>query len=141
MDKLLFTIIVALMPLLCISQGMKIKWEDSSGREFSINTHTGNFEYSTITGDNIYYNSAYDSGPKGSVKSIGNTYIHYNSAYDSGPKGSVKSIGNTYIYYNSTYDSGPEGTVKSVGGLEVYYNSAYSGGPEGTIKRTFGSVN
>ena len=119
MDKLLFTIIVALMPLLCISQGMKIKWEDSSGREFSINTHTGNFEYSTITGDNIYYNSAYDSGPKGSVK----------------------SIGNTYIYYNSTYDSGPEGTVKSVGGLEVYYNSAYSGGPEGTIKRTFGSVN
>jgi hypothetical protein len=48
---------------------MKISWEDSGGREFSINTHTGNFQYSMITGDKLYYNGKYDSGPEGSIKS------------------------------------------------------------------------
>ena len=119
MKKLLSILFFAIVPLLCFSQGMKIKWEDSSGREFSINTHTRNFEYSMVAGDKIYYNSTYSGGPEGSVKSVGN----------------VK------IYYNGAYSGGPEGTVKSVGGLKVYYNSAYSGGPEGSIKSTSGSVN
>jgi len=141
MKKLLFILFFAIAPLLCFSQGMKIKWEDSSGREFSINTHTRNFEYSMIAGDRIYYNSAYSGGPEGKVKSIGNVKIYYNSAYSGGPEGSVKSVGNVKIYYNSAYSGGPVGTVKSVGGLKVYYNSSYSGGPEGSIRRTIGSVN
>mgnify|MGYP001163392593 FL=1 len=140
MKTLLFSIFIV-APLLCFSQGMKIKWEDSSGREFSINTHTRSFQYSMVAGDKIYYNSAYSGGPEGSVKSVGNVKIYYNSAYSGGPEGSVKSVGNVKIYYNSAYSGGPEGTVKSVGGLKVYYNSAYSGGPEGSIKSTSGSVN
>ena len=117
--KKLLILIFAIMPLLGFSQGMKITWEDSDGREFSINTHTRHFQYSMVAGDKIYYNNAYSGGPDGSVKSVGN----------------VK------IYYNNAYSGGPDGTVKSVGGLKIYYNNAYSGGPDGSIKSTSGSVN
>lgn len=123
------------------SQSMKIIWEDAQGREFSINTHSGNFQYSMIPGDKLYYNGTYDSGPDGSIKSIGNVKIYYNGKYDGGPEGSVKSVGNVRIYYNGKYDSGPEGTIKSVGGLKIYYNGRYDSGPEGSIKSTSGSVN
>ena len=118
MKKLIFLIFIT-APLLCFSQGMKINWEDYSGREFSINTHARNFEYSMISGDKLNYNGRYDSGPDGSIKSVG----------------SVK------IYYNGRYDSGPEGTIKSVGGLKIYYNGRYDSGPDGSIKSTSGSVN
>lgn len=123
------------------SQSMKIIWEDAQGREFSINTHSGNFQYSMIPGDKLYYNGTYDSGPEGLIKSIGNIKIYYNGKYDGGPEGSVKSVGNVRIYYNGKYDSGPEGTIKSIGGLKIYYNGRYDSGPEGSIKSTSGSVN
>ena len=123
------------------SQGMKITWEDPEGREFSISTHSGNFQYSMVPGDKLYYNGTYDSGPEGLIKSIGNIKIYYNGKYEGGPEGSVKSVGNVRIYYNGKYDSGPEGTIKSVGGLKIYYNGRYDSGPEGSIKSTSGSVN
>ena len=91
MKKLLLTLFICITPLLCFSQGMKIKWEDSSGREFSINTHSRNFQYSMVAGDKIYYNNAYSGGPDGSVKSVGGLKVYYNSAYSGGPEGSIKS--------------------------------------------------
>ncbi len=139
--KQFIILLLILAPSLGFSQGMKITWEDSDGREFSINTHTGNFQYSMIAGDKLYYNGRYDSGPEGSIKSIGNVKVYYNGKYDGGPEGSVKSVGNIKIYYNGKYDSGPEGTIKSVGGLKIYYNGKYDSGPEGSIKSTSGSVN
>ncbi|MEN9442519.1 MAG: hypothetical protein RLZ33_2596 [Bacteroidota bacterium] len=138
--KLLF-FFLALSASIGFSQGMKITWEDSKGREFSIDTHTGSFQYSMISGDKLYYNSKYDSGPEGSIKSIGNVSIYYYGKYDIGPEGFVKSVGNVRINYNGKYDTGPEGTIKSVGGLTIYYNGKYDSGPEGTIKSTSGSVN
>jgi len=140
MKKLIFLIFIT-APLLCFSQGMKINWEDYSGREFSINTHSRNFEYSMISGDKLNYNGRYDSGPDGSIKSVGSVKIYYNGRYDSGPDGSIKSVGSVKIYYNGRYDSGPEGTIKSVGGLKIYYNGRYDSGPDGSIKSTSGSVN
>ena len=139
--KQFIILLLTLSPSLGFSQGMKITWEDSFGREFSINTHTGNFQYSMIAGDNLYYNGKYDSGPEGSIKSIGNVMVYYNGTYDGGPIGSVKSVGNVNIYYNGKIDSGPKGTIKSVGGLIIYYNGKFDGGPEGSIKSTSGSVN
>jgi hypothetical protein len=117
--KKLIIFLLALAPAIAFSQGMKIIWEDTDGREFSINTHTGNFQYSMIAGDKLSYNGKYDAGPEGSVKSVG----------------SIK------IYYNGKYDSGPEGSIKAVGGLKISYNGKYDAGPEGTIKITSGSVN
>jgi hypothetical protein len=139
--KKLTIILFFLMPMLGFSQGLKITWEDSDGREFSINTTTRQFQYSMIPGDNLYYNGKYDSGPEGSIKSVGKVNIYYYGKYDGEPEGSVKSVGNVRIYYNSKYGSGPEGSIKSVGGLTIYYNGKYDSGPEGTIKSTSGRVN
>jgi hypothetical protein len=138
--KKLIIFLLALAPAIAFSQGMKITWEDTDGREFSINSHTGNFQYSMIAGDKLYYNGTYDGGPEGTIKSIGSVKIYYNGKYDGGPEGSVKSVGSIKIYYNGKYDSGPEGSIKSVGGLKIYYNGKYDSGPEGTIKSTSGSV-
>lgn len=139
--KKLIILLFVLLPVLGFSQGMKIKWEDDEGREFSINSHTGDFQYSMIVGDKIYYYGRYDIGPEGSIRSIGSVKIYYNGRYDAGPEGLVKRIGNVEIYYNGKYDSGPEGAVKSVGGLKIYYNGKYDSGPEGSIRKTTGSVN
>lgn len=139
--KKLLALMTFLIPLILFGQGMNITWEDSSGREFSINTHTRQFSWSMVAGDNVTYNNAYSGGPNGSVKSIGPVRIQYNNAYSGGPEGSVKSVGNVRIQYNNAYSGGPDGTVKSVGGLRVTYNNAYSGGPAGSIKSTSGSVN
>ena len=128
-------------PLFVFSQGMNITWKDSAGREFSINTHTRQFSWSMVAGDNVYYNNAFSGGPDGSVKSIGPVMITYNNAFSGGPNGSVKSVGNVMITYNNAFSGGPDGTVKSVGGLRVNYNNAYSGGPNGSVKSTYGSVN
>ena len=127
MKKILFTILITSMPLLCLSQGMKIKWEDYSGREFSINTHSGQFQYSMIPGDEIKYNDKYDdkygSGIVGKVKSVGNIKTEY------------------YDKYDDKYGSGIAGKLKSVGRLKIYYNDKYDNGPAGSIKSTSGSVN
>lgn len=134
-------ILCLMFPLFVLGQGMNITWEDSDGREFSINTHTRQFSWSMVAGDAITYHSTYSGGPVGSVKSIGPVRVEYHNAYSGGPMGSVKSVGSVRIQYNTAYSSGPEGTVKSVGGLSVSYNNAFSGGPEGSIKSTSGSVN
>jgi hypothetical protein len=123
------------------SQSMNIIWEDAQGREFSINTHSGKFQYSMIPGDKLSYYGTYDGGPEGAIKSIGSTRIYYYGKYDGGPEGAVKSVGNVRIYYNGEFSGGPEGTVKSVGGLKVYYFGKYQSGPEGSIKSTSGFVN
>jgi len=138
--KTLLFLILFLSPLSIFCQGMKISWEDEQGREFSINSHSGQFQYSMITGDKLYYNGPYDGGPEGSIKSIGNVRVYYNGPYDGGPNGSVKSVGNIKIYYNGPYDNGPVGSIKSIGGLKIYYYGKYESGPEGSIKSTSGSV-
>jgi len=140
MRKLIILLFI-LLPALTFSQGITITWEDKDGREFSINSHSGNFQYSMIAGDKIYYNGKYDSGPEGNVKSIGSVMVYYCGKYDGGPEGNIKSVGNVRIYYNGKYDGGPEGSIKSVGGLKVYYNGKYDSGPEGSIKSTSGHVN
>ena len=147
--KYLLIYLLTIIPLISFSQGMRIKWTDAQGREFSVNTHLGNFEYSMIDGDNLIYNtgSSYDSGPEGTIKNIGSISVEWNtgSSYDSGPKGTIKKVGSIRIEWNtgSSYDSGPEGTIKKVGGLTINYNtgSSYDSGPKGTIKNTSGSVN
>ena len=138
--KNILLLICLMCPLFLFGQGMNITWEDSAGREFSINTHTRQFSWSMVAGDNITYNNAFSGGPDGSVKSIGYTSITYNNALSGGPDGSVKSVGNVSITYNNAFSGGPDGTVKSVGGLRVNYNNAFSGGPDGSIKSTSGSV-
>lgn len=147
--KYILICLVSITPFFCFSQGMKIKWEDEKGREFSVNTHSGNFEYSMINGDNLYYNtgSIYDTGPEGTIKKIGDISIYWNtgSLSDTGPKGTIKKVGSITVYWNtgSLSDTGPEGTLKKVGGLTIDYNTgSYSdSGPKGTIKKTSGSVN
>jgi len=151
MKKLLLTLFICITPLLCFSQGMKIKWEDSYGREFSINTHTREFQYSAIARDKMSYNNRLDIGPEGSIKTIGNVKINYIGKYEGGsgagkPVNSVSRVGGVVISYNNRLDSGPEGYVKAVGGLKIYYIGKYEGGsgagkPVGSIKGTFGSVN
>lgn len=138
--KKIIILLFTLAPFIGFSQGMKISWEDKDGREFSINSHTGNFQYSMIPGDKLYYNGPYEMGPEGSIKSIGNVKVYYYGKYEIGPEGFVKSVGSIKIYYNGKYDSGPEGTIKSVGGLKIYYYGKYENGPEGSIKSTSGSV-
>jgi len=115
-----FILVLLFMPMISFSQGMKISWEDRSGREFSINTKTLRFSYSMVGGDNIYYNGRYDGGPEGSVKQVGSVKIYYNGRYDSGPEGSVKQVGGMKIYYNGRYDSGPEGSIKKTTGSVLY---------------------
>ena len=147
--KKLLSVVLCCLPIILFGQGMNINWEDSSGREFSINTHTHKFAWSMIAGDDVTYNNAYSGGPSGTVKSIGPVRIEYNNAYSGGPDGSVKSVGDVRIYYNSGFtvvgNGGPDGTVKSVGGLTVLYNNGYTviggGGPAGSIRGTSGSVN
>ncbi len=99
------------------SQDMKIKWEDSDGREFSIKVISREFEWSSIAGDKIRYNRA------GRVKEIGAVYIKYNRG------GWVKEVGSVYIKYNRA------GWVKEVGNLYIKYNRA------GQVKETTGTVN
>ena len=147
MKKVLFILLLTI-PFVGFGQSMTIKWDDYSGVEFEINSHSGKLSYTVPSGGDIKYNtgSLYDSGPNGTIKSIGRVDIKYNtgSLYDSGPNGTIKSVGGVDIKYNtgSLYDSGPEGTIKSVGGLDIKYNtgSLYDSGPKGSVKSTSGSV-
>lgn len=139
MKRLIFLLLITI-PFLGFGQSVNLTWEDSQGREFSINSHSGKFKYSMVSGDQIYYNGRYDSGPEGSVKKIGSVSIYYNGRYDGGPEGSVKKVGSVSIYYNGRYDSGPEGSVKKIGGMSVYYNGRYDNGPEGSFKKTTGTI-
>jgi hypothetical protein len=142
-------LIFLILPLIGFGQSMNINWEDSDGREFSINSHSGDFKYSMVSGDQLYYNtgSYSDTGPEGTIKKVGSITVSWNtgSYSDTGPEGTVKKVDYTTVSWNtgSYSDTGPEGTIKKVGGLTIYYNTgSYSDtGPEGTVKKTSGSVN
>ena len=102
MKKLLFTLFLTI-PFIGFGQSMKIKWEDRDGREFSLNTHTGQFSYSMVAGDKLEYNngySSYDTGPKGTIRSVGSIKVEWNngySSYDTGPKGTIRgTTGSVY---------------------------------------------
>ena len=124
MKKLLFILLLAI-PFIGFGQSMTIKWNDYSGIEFEINSHSGKLSYTVSSGGDIKYNRGLytDSGPEGTIKSIGRVNIKYNRG----------------LYT----DSGPEGTIKSVGGLDIKYNRGLytDSGPEGSVKSTSGSVN
>ena len=151
MKKLVF-VFLFIIPFMVFGQSMNIKWEDRDGREFSINTHTGNFKYSMVSGDQLEYNngySSYDTGEKGTIRKIGDVKIIWNngySSYDTGEKGTLRSVGDVKIVWNngySSYDTGEKGTLRSIGGLKVEYNNGYSSydkGPKGTIRGTSESV-
>ena len=133
--KKILLFILFILPIIVFSQSVDITWEDSDGREFSINSHTREFTYSMISGDRISYNR------DGSVKSIGHEPIYYNGEYSSrGPEGSVQSVGHLEIYYYGEYSSGPEGCVERIGGMKIYYYGEYGSGPEGTFKETIGNI-
>ena len=124
---------------------MNISWEDPDGREFSINTSTGNLRYSRVSGDELEYNNGYsisDTGEKGTLRSVGDVKIVWNngnSISDTGEKGTLRSVGDVKIVWNngySTSDTGPKGTLRSVGGLKVEYkshNSRIMSGTSGSV--------
>jgi hypothetical protein len=61
-------IILMFVPLLVSGQSMNITWEDSDGREFSINSHSRQFSFSMVAGAEIEYIKYSKYGPVGSVK-------------------------------------------------------------------------
>ena len=115
--KNLILIILVTFSTLAYSQSMKIKWEDTDGREFSITAPSGEFSYGMLSGDYISYNYS------GNVSKVGPVYISYNYS------GNVSKVGSVYISYNYS------GNVSKVGGLYVRYD--YSG----RVSSTSGSVN
>jgi hypothetical protein len=65
-------------------QGMKIKWQDQEGREFSITAPKGEFSYGMIAGGKINYYY------QGRVSSVGRLNVFYDyQGRISGTKGSV----------------------------------------------------
>jgi len=110
--KNLILFILVTFSTLAYSQGMKIKWEDNDGREFSIIAPSGDFSYGMLAGDNISYNYS------GNVSKVGQVYISYNYS------GNVSKVGSVYISYNYS------GNVSKVGGLYIKYD--YSGRVSGT---------
>ena len=115
--KSILIILFVTFSTIAYSQGLKIKWEDNDGREFSIKAPNGEFSYGMIAGDNVSYNYS------GKVSKVGSVYISYNYS------GKVSKVGSVYISYNYS------GKVSKVGGLYISYN--YSG----RISGTSGSVN
>ncbi|MAI85003.1 MAG: hypothetical protein CMM91_08750 [Rickettsiales bacterium] len=133
MKKLLF-IFISLFCLkynYALSQDTKIKWEDRDGREFSIKTISGDFEYSMVGGDTIYYYHEHDHPhQRGKVRSVGRQNIYYDDL------GRVKSVGGVNIYYYHEHELPHQrGKVRSVGGLKIYYDSS------GKVKSLSGKVN
>ena len=119
MKKILF-IFISLFCLkynYALSQDMKIKWEDKDDIEFSIKVISGEFEYSMVSGDNIYYDV------QGKVTQVGSVRIYYNV------QGKVTQVGSVRIYYDV------QGKVTQVGRLRVYYDV------QGRVTSTAGKVN
>ena len=54
--KNLILFILVTFSTIAYSQGLKVKWEDNDGREFSITAPSGDFSYGMLAGDNISYN-------------------------------------------------------------------------------------
>jgi len=87
-------------------QDMKVKWEDKDGREFSVKILSGDFGYTMVANDIIYYY------PTGKVSRVGYVFIDYY------PNGKLKRVGNVPVTYNRY------GNVSQVGSLFVRYNQA-----------------
>lgn len=111
MKTLLFIIFISTIAT-ATGQGMKIKWEDQDGREFSITAPTGEFSYGMIAGDKIMY----DYNEK--VTKVGTVHINYDYG------GRVIKVGTVHINYDYN------GRVTKVGRLHVNYD--YSGRITGT---------
>ncbi len=116
MRQLIF-ISALFMCTISFSQEMKIKWEDSDGREFSIYAPSGELSYGMLQGDRITYDF------KGRVSKVGNTYISYNF------NGRVSKVGDVYILFDFN------GRLSKVGGLYIQYNF------QGRVIGTSGRVN
>ena len=99
MKNLLIILFVAFSTVI-FGQGMKIKWEDQAGREFSIAAPTGDFSYGMIAGDNIRYDYS------GRVNKVGTVYIRYDYY------GRVNKVGSLYVKYD--YNGRVSGTSGSV---------------------------
>ena len=99
MKNLLIILFVAFSTV-AFGQGMKIKWDDQAGREFSIAAPTGDFSYGMIAGDNISYDY------NGRVNKVGSVYISYDY------NGRVNKVGGLYVKYN--YNGRISGTSGSV---------------------------
>jgi hypothetical protein len=115
MKNLLFIFFIAFSTA-AFGQGVKIKWEDQAGREFSITAPSGEFSYGMIAGDNISYDF------NGRVNKVGSVYISYDF------NGRVNKVGSVYISYDFN------GRVNKVGGLYVKYDF------NGRVTGTSGSV-
>lgn len=115
MKNLLVILFIALSSVV-FGQGIKIKWEDNAGREFSIQAPNGDFSYGMIAGDNIIYDL------NGRVSTVGTVSIMYNL------DGQVSHVGKVSIMYDL------EGRVSQVGGLMVWYDL------NGRVSGTTGSV-
>tara|TARA_B100000780_G_scaffold75010_1_gene50457 strand:- start:538 stop:888 length:351 start_codon:yes stop_codon:yes gene_type:complete len=116
MKKLLILTFLA-FSIFSFSQEVKIKWEDSSGREFSISAPSGEFSYGMISGDRVSYNYS------NKVSRVGSVSISYNYS------DKVSRVGSVSISYDYS------DRVSRVGGLRISYNY------NGQISRTSGSVN
>lgn len=101
---------------IAIGQSVKIKWEDQSGREFSITAPSGEFSYGMIAGDYINYDL------NGNVSKIGSVYITY------GMNGHINKVGSVYISHDIN------GRVNKVGKLYINYDI------NGRVTGTTGSV-
>ena len=76
---------ILFFPIVTFAQGVKVKWQDSSGREFSIVAPSGELGYSMLVGDKIAYNFS------NQVSQVGGLKIQYNfSNQVTGTSGSVK---------------------------------------------------
>lgn len=99
MKNLLIILFVAFSTV-AFGQGMKVKWEDQAGREFSIAAPAGDFSYGMIAGDNISYDF------NGRVSKVGSVYISYDF------NGRVSKVGGLYVKYDfNGRISGTSGSV------------------------------
>ena len=138
LKRLLFILIF--VPSFVSGQSMNITWEDDDGREFSINSHTRQFSYSMVAGDDIEYIQYSRYGPVGSVSRIGDVEIEYIQYSRYGPVGSVSRVGDVEIEYIQYSRYGPVGSVSSVGNLDIEYVQYSKYGPVGSVKGTSGSI-
>ena len=95
---------------------MKVKWEDSDGREFSIRVISKKFDYTFIPGDTIDYDRF------GRVEKIGPIVIDYDR-FDR-----VEKVGPIVIDYDR-FDR-----VEKVGSLEIDYDRF------GRVEKTIGRI-
>ena len=108
---------ILFLPTMTFAQGVKVKWQDSSGREFSIVAPSGELGYSMLVGDQIAYNFS------NQVSKVGDVVIFYNFSNQ------VSRVGDVTIHYNFSNQ------VSQVGGLRIQYNfSNQITGTSGSVK-------